>query len=1195
MEKKSHWSNFRRMKLRKTFLFMKCFILFFLFSLSGMASSYSQNMRVTLSLDNMALTDVLAQIRQESGYTFIYNADDLRSLKIESLHVTDASIEEVLSICLQGTGFNYKIEDNVVVISLDEMQQENESVVVKGKVIDKYKRSIPGVTVIIQGTMMGTTTGADGTFALEIPQMENMTLLFSFIGMKSVAVKYTGQETLQVVMEKEVTEIDEVVVTGYQTIDRRKNTSAVTSVKAEDIMIPGVTSIDQMLQGQIPDLISMTNSGEIGVAPKLRIRGTSTLIGNREPLWVIDGIIQHDPVNISPEELNDPDYINRIGNAISGLNPQDIERIDVLKDAAATALYGTKAANGVIVITTKRGHVGDPIVSYNMTATLKLRPRYTNRNIDVMTSKERVAFSRDLISNNYKFDSGMSLVGYEMLTSQLYNQQITYDQFVKEVYEMEARNTDWFDILGNDVVSHQHTLSVTGRSEQVRYYASIGYTHDNDVVQWNKNDRYTGMLKVDLSFSDAFSAAFDLGGNKESKKYYQNEIAPIDYAYNTSRTIPLRNPDGTLYYYQRNYSSYFYNFNILNELEHSGNEQESSNINFQANLRYSPLQWLKLNGTFAYTISNTELDSYWGAETYHASTLRYGEYGGEIDDASQCTLPGGGELTQSRTRNEYWTLRFQADVNKYFGRHEQHNITASVGIEASSTKYKGTESVNRGYYPDRGLQFAVFNVGDYPAYDTWLAGNKPVITDNLTNLFSGYASVSYTYRNFITLNANGRYDGSNKFGSQSNEKLLPVWSASLAYNPIEQFGGLDFFDYLQLKFSYGYQGNMLDDQSPEVIIRKLPMDDHFDELVAEVDIYPNPDLKWERTSSLNGGIEFSILNRRLMVSSDVYYKKTKDAFLKKNISQVNGLDAYTVNSGEITNKGYNVSLTVSPVYTEKVRWMLSTSISKSYNKVETQASTDQYDLENFLNGTVITAGEPVNTFFSYKFRGLSPVNGGPLFDDYEEMPEKLYGKSKYEVFTTVLEASGSREPKLSGGINNTVNFFNFRLNLNLSYSLGAKTRLFKLYDGERFNAEQNVNRAFLNRWQRPGDEAYTNIPAAIDDNTPGYTDYAYHWSSYTGGLVPQLANTAWDMYNYSNIRVVNANYLKCTNLSLTYMFPEELLSKWKLDRLELSLSTTNLFTIASPDLKGQTPTQGGFTDIQLSERPTFSLGLNVSF
>ena len=403
-----------------------------------------------------------------------------------------------------------------------------------------------------------------------------------------------------------------------------------------------------------------------------------------------------------------------------------------------------------------------------------------------------------------------------------------------------------------------------------------------------------------------------------------------------------------------------------------------------------------------------------------------------------------------------------------------------------------------------------------------------------------------------------------------------------------------FVDNLKLRFSWGENGNR--DIGRYAALSRLVVTDAIQNgshiIGVWTDNLANNNLKWERTSSLNGGVEFSLLDRRLMISSDVFYKKTKDAFLQKNISQVNGLEAYTVNSGEITNKGYNVSLTVSPVYTDNVRWMLSTSISKSKNKVETQASTDEFDLENFLNGTVITEGESVNTFFSYKFRGLNPVNGGPLFDDYEETPERLYGKSKYEVFTTVLEPSGSREPTLSGSINNTVNFWDFRLNMSLAYSLGAKTRLFKLYadDYGRIRPENNLNRAFLNRWQYPGDEKYTSIPVFIAAG--GSDSYLYHWSGFTDGMVPEIASTGWEEYNYSNIRVVSANYLKCTNIALTYNIKAERLG---CSLLEVQASVSNPFVWSSKELQGQTPVQSGFTEIQLSERPTFTLGLNVTF
>lgn len=271
-------------------------------------------------------------------------------------------MNRILDECLSGTGLSYTFKDNLIIIQGATQQAEEKKV--NGKITDRQGHPLPGVTVMIKGTQMGVVTDANGKYTIALPDAKDIFLRFTFIGMKPQEIAYTGQQEINVTLHEEATEIDEVVVTGYQVIDKRKNTSAVTTVKVDDIMIPAATSIDQMLEGRVPGMIVMSNSGEVGVVPKIRIRGTSTLIGNREPLWVVDGIIVQDPVQVSPEELNNPDYINRIGNAIAGLNPQDIERLDILKDAAATALYGAKAANGVLVVTTKKEHVGAPIVNY---------------------------------------------------------------------------------------------------------------------------------------------------------------------------------------------------------------------------------------------------------------------------------------------------------------------------------------------------------------------------------------------------------------------------------------------------------------------------------------------------------------------------------------------------------------------------------------------------------------------------------------------------------------------------------------------------------------------------------------------------------------------------------------------------------------------------------------------------------------
>ena len=1212
----------KRRKLQHTLQKMKLLVVCLLAGFCTChASASAQNGRISLNVTDSKLSEVFQQIEKLSGYMFIYQSGDLAGVDNISLNETDAELSSILDKCLAGTGLTYTFRDNLVIIQNKARQQADEKRVT-GKVTDSKGHPLSGVAVIIKGTVMGVSTDNEGKYAITLPGVEDIRLVFTFIGMRPQEVAYAGQKEINVTLHEEATEIDEVVVTGYQVVDRRKNTSAVTSVRAEDIMIPSVTSIDKMLEGQVPDLMLMTNSGEVGVVPKIRIRGTSTLIGNREPLWVVDGIIVQDPVEISPEELNDPDYINRIGNAIAGLNPQDIERLDILKDAAATAIYGTKAANGVIVVTTKKGHIGRPIVRYDVTTTLRQRPNYKDRSINVMNSKERMQFSRELVAEHYQFPDDMSEVGYEGLITKLYNHQISIEEFNREVARLETINTDWFDLLTRNSVSHQHTLSISGGSEEARYYASIGYSRDNDVIMKDNNERYTAALNLDANLTPWLTASFGLNGNVSSRDYYQDEIAPMNYAYKTSRAIPAFDENGEYEYYQKKYDNYtFFNYNILNELENSSYEQEGSSITLNANLQFKFTDWLNANAIASYSTSHTTIEGWWGDKTYHAALLRGTEYGtlpeqGEWDDyweewtgpATSSTLPYGGELSRQETNNRSYTIRLQLNANKYFGLDSQHNIYGSLGFEMSSTRYKSYSNVSRGYYKDRGMSFVTnVDMDIFTAYRDWLASNAPTLSDQLTNTLSAYASVSYSYYNYFTANVNARIDGSNGFGDQSNDKLLPIWSVSANWNLSEhKWMQASWIDMVRLKASFGYQGNMLSDQTPVMIISKEPLDPYFNENVSTIERYPNPELKWEKTTSYNLGLELSLFQNKLQFEGSVYWKHTKDAFMTKTIASMNGVDgnSYVVNGGNVDNKGYSVAFTISPINNENVRWTLSTSFSQTFNTLESDPDADQYELENFLDGTALVKGESIGTFYSYKFLGLNPTDGTPIFEDYEDNKEVLRGLSKYDTYTRILEPSGQRDPTISGSLNTTVRWKNFRLSGSFAYNLGNKIRLFPMYDASvddtmdanEIRAENNVNKVYLNRWRKPGDELHTDIPAIISPGSDLYYKYYRHWSDGSDySDIQQFAYSIWNMYDYGNHRVVSGNYLKCSNISITYEFGEKILSRLKMSRLALTLSGANLFTICSKELDGQTPTQSGFAEIQLSDRPNYSLGLSVSF
>lgn len=408
---------------------------------------------------------------------------------------------------------------------------------------------------------------------------------------------------------------------------------------------------------------------------------------------------------------------------------------------------------------------------------------------------------------------------------------------------------------------------------------------------------------------------------------------------------------------------------------------------------------------------------------------------------------------------------------------------------------------------------------------------------------------------------------------------------------------------MSLKASYGFQGNMLDTESPVMTIRKGTMSTYYNQNTSTIERHPNPDLKWEKTHSVNLGLETSFFNDRLALEVSTYWKKTTDAFMNKTVSTVNGVNSYVINGGDVTNKGYSFDISATPILNRDFRWTLSTSISKVINTLDSRPDAQTYTLDEFLNGTALVKGKSVNTFYSYRFLGLSPVDGGPLIDDYYDNQEALRGLSLYDTYTTLLSASGKRDADIQGSLANTFRYKQWHASMVFTYSLGAKTRLFAMYGsqaqggyGSEIYSEKNYSRDYMKRWRKPGDELHTNLPAIISSGSEAYYKYSSVWTkSSTAGETQTIGDNYWEMYDYSDVRVVSADYLKMSSFSLTYEFPYDLLDKMHLTRLAITASTYNLFTICDSKLKGQTPTQGGFSTIQLSDRPSFSLGLNVQF
>ncbi|MGN6420065.1 MAG: TonB-dependent receptor plug domain-containing protein, partial [Pseudobacter sp.] len=530
-------------------------------------AAVSQN--VDLSVRNAPLKQVFIQLQDQTGFSFVYTSQIVKKAQPVTIEVKNRPLTEVLDEILKAQRLTYVIKSKTIIISAssgfalhdDEHLEQSigtlmAPIPIRLRIMDEDNNPLSGASIAVKGEKNSGVTDALGilTINAEIGQ----TLLISYVGFGNVVIKISSATTATLIyvdrqtttgtglrpgqtittdrgffsisLARKTAQLEETFVyNGYQKINQKYLTGSVTSLKMDSVIQPGLNTVDKMLEGRVPGLTYMQNSGQSGAAPQLRIRGTSTILGTREPLWVVDGIIRTNPIPIPASRVNDPDFVNLLGNAISGLNPYDIEQIDVLKDATAAALYGVRGANGVIVITTRRGKPGPPVVNYNVTGTITRRPRYTDRSIFMMNSRDRIDVSRELIEKKLTLRGG-AMEAYEKSILDYSNGAIDYDTFKEQVGKAEKMNTDWLGNTMQDVFATNHTLSISGGSPSASYRASVGYTNEPGVIKKERNDRYTGLVNLLLSYRK-FKAEFNIQLSNSKRRYTPAEIGILNYAY----------------------------------------------------------------------------------------------------------------------------------------------------------------------------------------------------------------------------------------------------------------------------------------------------------------------------------------------------------------------------------------------------------------------------------------------------------------------------------------------------------------------------------------------------------------------------------------------------------------------------------------------------------------------------------------
>ncbi|MEQ2975084.1 SusC/RagA family TonB-linked outer membrane protein [Butyricimonas faecihominis] len=1159
------------------------FLLLFHFEVTYATNVFPQEMRVSLDLKDASMQEFMQVVKEKTGVSFIFSAALIEKAGKISLQVKDEPLNKVLNEVFAAQGLSFIYKSGAVIVKKQQPVQDEKKILVKGRVTDTKNTPLPGVTITIKGTSVGTSSDVNGKFQMLLLDSTNV-LVFSFVGMEPQEVKYQGQDSLVVKMKETTEALEEVVVTGYQEIREKTAVGSYSKVKSEDLIMTGTNSLEQMLQGKVPGMMVINSSGLTGQRQKVRVRGTSTVLGNAEPVWVVDGIIQEDPLPFEMEDFNatieDSDLMRDfVGGAIDWLNPSEIEDITVLKDAAATAIYGVKAANGVIVIRTKRGERGKPSVSYYGRYSGSLRLSYDR--MEIMNSQERVELAREGFARGAQVLD--ETIGYSGLALAYLRGEITREQFEKDAKYMETVNTDWFKILYRNPLNQEHSVSISGGNQDGTYRASVGYTKTQNTARGNERERYRGSINITNRFSPKLNLFVSLSGSYTKTQAFANGVDPFGYAMNTSRTIPCYDESGGLYFYSQ---ANGYKYNILNELANSGNENTSSSININANLRYSLTNNLRFGVTLGGGRSTTFAETWFTEYSNYIAAMRGYDYGTiSVGDSKyqNSQLPFGGYQTIQENRSFNYTMRLQADWGKSFGLDQEHRVNVMAGWEARSSQYNGYSNKVYGYQPDRGKSFATLPmVIPGTGLTNSLLANKPQVTDRLSNYLSYYVSASYNYYQRYSISMNVRGDASNRFGQDKRNKFTPVWSTGFRWNITEEpwmQNVKKVFTDLSLMATFGYQGNVVEAVSPDLIVKFNEVNSETGEQSLSVSRRPSPDIRWEKTLSMDYNLSWSLFRNRINGNFSYYYKKTTDLIVQQNVALENGVLSTYVNQGDLENWGWDMYLSFVPVRTENFTWSVSTTFSHNSNKVRATVNQENPTWRNAVGGTFLKEGYPVGAFWAFRFVGIDQQTGGPIIDD-TGIEQEIAGEDP----SVYLEYMGQRDPATNLGINMVFRYKRFSFPLSIYYVNGGKQFLPNPWTNnkglptEARNASTELNK----RWRVPGDR--TNIPGIPVRG--GYEMKTYNYTNHAS-----VSYYPYEAWGYSNARVVDKWYIRFNDFSFAYDLPERWI-RGVFKSVRVSFFVSNPLIIKSKDFKGRDP------EVAMGSQPrerSFSLGLDVKF
>lgn len=1154
----SYHFQIKRMDKKKLNMRINLVILILL-SVFMQVSAKSLGQEISINKQNTRIQEVFEEIKKQTGYGYIFTNESFKRNKI-SIRAQDASINEVLDECLKGLPFAYSIVDkNILIKEKRTAKNDNTSNIssthiqnqVRGNVKDEKGEPLAGVSIKLKNSNVGVTTDIDGNFLIQLPS-ENETLIFSFIGFLPQEIPVNNRSIINVQLESEITDLSEVVVVGYGTQRKSDLTGAVNRVTADQISDRPASNVGQALQGKVSGVEIVQQGGGIpGGAPMVRVRGINSINTSNDPLFVVDGIVG-------------------VNNALTSLDPNEIEAIDVLKDASATAIYGARGSNGVIVITTKRGKSGKTIVNYSGSASLGVM----NRNFYALNADELMYVYEQSMANLEKYAqgkvinrskdfrgpyaSGLSYSEMSWLFQKTNPNDYVLDLIGKDGnYYAPRFNTNWEDEIYGNAFSSNHHIDVSGGNENNRFSVSTAYTDDNGLMKDSYYKRFNGRVTGDIKVAEWLDLSTQIGFLKSKNSEDDRSITRT--AVETWSILPIKYPNDPDIYgiYAGRWGSNS-NFNVGEEWfnplflrsEEKGefnNSQVTGNIIANASI----LENLSLTSNVSFDLNNSKYNSYRGKL-----------YGRE------------GEARINTGNNFYWQSETYLNYNKRFS--DKHNLIAMIGMSWSRLKWEDFSGISKNFF-DNYYQWHNLSVGS----------SRPTITsgDGTSSLNSYFSRLNYNYDNKYLVTVTGRFDGSSKFGKNHKYGFFP--SLGLAWRISEENFMKDnsSISDLKIRASVGQTGN----QEIGSYVTQSYLGSTGVVLGGNIytGLFPNsvgnPDLKWETSTQYDVGVELSLFNNRVTLEADYYHKTTTDMLLDVPLPRSTTTGSVKRNYGSIENQGVELAIQTRNISSELFSWNTNVVFATNKNKIVKLGPTgsDIFFQTGAGNGTrVLRVGEPIGSFFGLNRLGTYSTEEVSLAAQYGMLPGDLKFEDKDNDGKINLIADGDiigrSFPKWTMGIQNSFKYKNFdaSIDIRIVYGLDKASINESAEDRQLVSGGKN---SVLNAW-RPD-----------------------HQNAMIAQVRPGSAGGYYQSYPDTHM-IEDASFIRGQNATLGYSFSSLNANFLGIKKARVYLNAQNFFLrtkVTGYDPEGSSldqmdPLATGI-DKYLYPRPTtLSLGVNLS-